>query len=323
MISIIVPVYKTSATVRATVDSLVKQTYKDWEIILVDDGSPDNSGAICDAIVSEAVLSDYRIRVVHQQNKGLYGARNTGIQNSRGEYLCFVDSDDVVEEDYLCSLLESVDDETLTICGIKSICGEDIIPDTFREAKKYNRPYQNRDFLVLFETGLINSACNKLYSTKVIRNNSLRFEKIAVAEDIAFNIEYIRYINHVAVTTKSPYHYIKDNSSLTTKVSSEMFDNYISLHKKLYCLISEDDHSIVDRFIFHQYFSFIIKYMRKVNGGQLEAEDTYRILKKYHNNEYIKKSFASYRPSVYGEYLLYIPCRYGWFRLLKWIISVL
>ena len=92
-ISIIVPIYNVEKYLPGCIDSILKQTYENMEIILVDDGSPDNCPAICD----EYEKKDTRIRVIHQKNSGLSGARNTGIDNAQGEYLIFVDSDDTVE----------------------------------------------------------------------------------------------------------------------------------------------------------------------------------------------------------------------------------
>ena len=92
-ISVIVPVYKVEAYLQECVDSILAQTFEDFELILVDDGSPDNCGAICDAYAGK----DSRVKVIHQENQGLSGARNTGIEASKGEFLTFVDSDDMVK----------------------------------------------------------------------------------------------------------------------------------------------------------------------------------------------------------------------------------
>lgn len=322
-ISIIIPVYNSAATIEHCVASIFKQDFYDFEVLLIDDGSTDQSGMICEGIVQEYTKKKYSVRVIHQENKGLSGARNTGIQLAQGDYLCFIDSDDSVEPNYLSCLLDSADINTLSVCGMKFICNDKITISTFPQSVKYDDPYNNEDFLKLFECGLINSACNKLYSTKKIRENHLLFKKIAIAEDIAFNIDYINRIKSVVVTTESPYRYIKDNSTLTTRVSSEMFDNYINLHKKMYELVSKGHHSLIDRFIFHQYFSFMLKYLQKVTVGECSAKETYQLLSIYHNNNFVRYAFASYRPVSKGEYLLYLPARLGCFRLMRLIQTML
>ena len=104
MISVIVPIYNVEPYLRRCVDSLLGQTYADFEVILVDDGSPDNCGAICDMYEAR----DDRVRVIHKPNGGLSDARNAGLEIARGEYIAFVDSDDWVTPDYLERMLEAM-----------------------------------------------------------------------------------------------------------------------------------------------------------------------------------------------------------------------
>ena len=118
MISVIVPVYKVEKYLRKCVESIQNQTYKDLEIILVDDGSPDNSGKICDELREQ----DNRILVIHQQNVGLAGARNAGLAQCQGEFVAFVDSDDTIEPNMYQIMLETMDDKCdLVICGYRVV----------------------------------------------------------------------------------------------------------------------------------------------------------------------------------------------------------
>ena len=103
-ISVIIPVYKVEAYLRRCIDSIINQSFRDLEIILVDDGSPDNCGAICD----EYACRDARIHVIHQENMGLYGARNTGMKIASGEYISFVDSDDWMEADAYSQMIQII-----------------------------------------------------------------------------------------------------------------------------------------------------------------------------------------------------------------------
>lgn len=118
-ISIIVPVYKVEPYLRKCVDSILAQTFTDFEVILVDDGSPDNSGKICDEYASK----DSRVRVIHKKNGGLSSARNAGIDVARGKYLGFVDSDDYIEKDMYELLYDNIVKEQadLSICGIYDV----------------------------------------------------------------------------------------------------------------------------------------------------------------------------------------------------------
>ena len=112
MISIIVPIYNVEPYLRRCVDSLLRQTYEDFELILVDDGSPDGCGAICDAYAA----ADYRVRVIHKPNGGLSDARNAGMEMAEGQYIAFVDSDDWVAPEYLARLLAALEGSNADIC---------------------------------------------------------------------------------------------------------------------------------------------------------------------------------------------------------------
>ncbi len=118
LVSVIVPVYKSEKYLRRCVDSILAQTYTNLEIILVDDGSPDNCGKICD----EYAAKDLRIKVVHKENGGVSSARNAGLEVFTGEYLTFIDSDDYVEKTYVESLVDNMDDSTgIVVCSYRSL----------------------------------------------------------------------------------------------------------------------------------------------------------------------------------------------------------
>lgn len=124
-ISVIVPVYNVEQYLPACVDSILGQTFEDFELLLVDDGSPDNCGAICD----EYAQKDPRVRVIHQANQGLSGARNAAMDVARGEFLTFIDSDDVVSRDYLAVLLHAAEKEQadIAVCGLQEFF-DDVVP---------------------------------------------------------------------------------------------------------------------------------------------------------------------------------------------------
>ena len=117
LISVIVPVYKVEKYIHKCVDSIINQTYKNLEIILVDDGSPDECGKICD----EYAEKDNRIIVIHQKNSGQCVARNMGLKKMSGEYVAFVDSDDYLEKDYLQKMREGIQDKQMAISGFKQV----------------------------------------------------------------------------------------------------------------------------------------------------------------------------------------------------------
>ena len=139
-LSIIVPIYNVAPYLRKCVDSLLAQDIKDYEIILVDDGSTDNSGAIADEIVSEAMDCSPTLRVIHQENMGLSEARNTGTRTAQGEYIMYVDSDDYLQPNVLGALMEQVERDHLDVLRFRyqnvRECGEVFAP--YKDMTNYN-----------------------------------------------------------------------------------------------------------------------------------------------------------------------------------------
>ncbi|MGJ0706244.1 glycosyltransferase family 2 protein, partial [Enterococcus avium] len=168
-ISIIVPVYDVEKYLKKCVDSILNQTFKDFELILVDDGSPDNSGAICDQYAEK----DSRVRVIHKENGGLSDARNAGIEVARGKYLGFVDSDDFVNEDMYKQLYTSIieNNADLSICGIFDLY-EGKTP--IKKTEKKLLLNRNEAMIMIFHGNEISvHAYNKLYKKEIFE--SLRY----------------------------------------------------------------------------------------------------------------------------------------------------
>ena len=134
LVSVILPVYGVEKYLPECVDSLLAQTYRNLEIILVDDASPDHCGTICDSYAAR----DSQVRVIHKKNGGAASARNAGLDAARGEYICFVDSDDVVEEDYVEILLETLGDGDMAMCGFYFLSPSGSRPEIMSSGS-YNR----------------------------------------------------------------------------------------------------------------------------------------------------------------------------------------
>ncbi|MBQ0108398.1 MAG: glycosyltransferase family 2 protein, partial [Phascolarctobacterium sp.] len=179
MLSVIVPVYKVEKYLPKCVDSIINQTYKDLEIILVDDGSPDNCPAICD----EYAKKDSRIKVIHQENGGLCSARNTGIENAEGDFISFIDSDDWIEINMFEEALDYLHKHDLDVvcCDTKVIKGN---REIFRPRYRTNMIFNGQEGLNEILAGTLdNSACNKIYKRICIGN--VRFPLGRHYEDVA------------------------------------------------------------------------------------------------------------------------------------------
>lgn len=197
LISVIIPVYKVEKFLPKCLDSIIGQTYKNLEIILIDDGSTDNSGKICD----EYALKDTRIRVVHQKNQGLPLARNAGLKIAHGEYIAFVDSDDYIELDmyeYLWKLI-SKQNADVAMCNA---CED----EGFYSQKPIDVPYALGPIQKFFEFSDWMAPWNKLYKRELI--GDVRFDPTAsTGEDELFNFELAKKNALVALGNQSKYHY--------------------------------------------------------------------------------------------------------------------
>ncbi|WP_050739527.1 glycosyltransferase [Acetobacterium bakii] len=236
-VSIIVPIFNVENHLNKCLDSILNQTYKNIEIILINDGSTDGSGEICD-IYSKR---HNNIVVVHKENEGVSVARNKGIQIAKGKFIQFVDSDDFLEKNMTDTLMKEVKiDATLPICNIEIYYKDkrlrhDLIPVKKKVSCSIQQYLTN--FIVKYKTNpFIGSPCNKIFIKDIIINNKIMFqEDRSFAEDFLFNIEYLYYIEKVTIINESLYHYRLDTLSSLTKVAKPVefwWDNY----KQIYVL---------------------------------------------------------------------------------------
>ena len=211
MISVIVPVYNVEKYLERCVKSIVAQTYKDLEILLIDDGSTDKSGKMCD----EFLQTDSRIKVFHKQNGGLSDARNYGIEHSAGEFISFVDSDDYIDEKMLETLhrLITENDADLAVCSAMDVFeGKEVTQ--VKEIKEFNLNKVESYKYMLRGDG-IPSACNKLYKRQTV--GDVRFPVGKLYEDGFFTPQILKKVEKTAVTSKPMYYYFRRADSITTK----------------------------------------------------------------------------------------------------------
>lgn len=218
-ISIIVPVYKVEQYLDKCVKSILAQTFQDFELILVDDGSPDRSGEMCD----EYAKADQRITVIHQENGGLSAARNTGIEVAKGRYIGFVDSDDYIAEDMYELLYTNLkrEDADLSICGIFDLYAgktpvkkeaKYIVTDRFDATK------------IIFEGKLVSvNAYNKLYKKEIF--TEVRYPIGRITEDAAVILDVLECTTKVVIDTQQKYYYFhRENSITSDSFSKKDFD---------------------------------------------------------------------------------------------------
>jgi glycosyltransferase involved in cell wall biosynthesis len=218
-ISVIVPVYNVEKYIQKCVGSIIGQAYSNLEIILVDDGSPDNSGQMCD----EYAATDSRITVIHKQNGGVSSARNAGLDVATGEYVVFVDADDYLAEDYMQYMLSLVANTRAEFCLSKHcfmIVGEEQIAEDI--VKIYN---PDEATALLLSPDVMVGCWNKIYKRSLI--GDLRFsEKLFFGEGLNFITSISQLANSIGVGGRKVYYYRRNNEdSATTKFNIEKFYN--------------------------------------------------------------------------------------------------
>lgn len=233
--SIIVPIYKVEEFLAKCIDSILGQTYDDFELILVDDGSPDNCPKICD----EYAKKDSRIKVIHKENAGLVEARNTGLLVSKGEYICYVDGDDWISEKLLQTVynkaLKKNNPDMVIFNAVRQYADrqEEIAkgPDEGyydkNKLEKFIYPYMMYDSRQPFCTGLIFPvAWNKIFKRDVLIRHYCKDGRIRMGEDNAFVFECIYFSNSIYVCKDVLYYYNQLNvGSMTSTYDSNRFKN--------------------------------------------------------------------------------------------------
>ena len=232
LISIIIPIYMVEECLEKCVDSVINQSYKNLEIILVDDGSPDKCGEICD----EYANKDNRIKVIHKKNGGLSDARNVGIDNSTGSYITFIDSDDYVDENYVEELYNVIklDDTDMAIGAHRVIYDNCTTIDKSTNEVSVLTPETVLE-RILYDEGIDLSAWSKLYKKELFKK--VRYPKGRLFEDAATTYKLIDESKKISLNSKPIYNYIIRNNSITGKefsnkkmdliLSTEEMTNYI------------------------------------------------------------------------------------------------
>lgn len=232
MISVIVPVYNAEKTIERCVSSIQTQSYKDIEIILVNDGSKDASLILCQKMQK----TDSRIKIIDTPNGGVSFARNLGIKMSKGQYIMFVDSDDYVEPEWCEKLYGTISrDESLGICNVLCKNVETNVDEVQNELHCEHNILEAKDFWEVFKLNLLHQPYNKIYSNHVIKDNNILFdESISLGEDLIFNLEYLQHISKINIINEALYNYtIAGNESLCRRYYKNFWDIQRNIYLKL------------------------------------------------------------------------------------------
>ena len=274
-VSVIIPVYNVKDYIRKCLDSVVNQTYSKLEILVIDDGSPDESGAIAE----EYAASDNRVKVIHRENGGLSAARNTGLKPATGEYIFFLDSDDWIKENTIETLLRmaEVDNADIVACGIEKVWDDgrkelwtDEVPGIWNGRESVSQ--------MIHATNLCSVAVNKLYKKSLWEN--LNFPERCLHEDEYTTYKALYTAQKVVYIPDGLYQYYqRDNGIMSSEVSKRGEDYLKALRERMAFFENHNDKKLYDESLL-QYLEYI-KYLYRESNDEDQRQ--------YWVNEYKSK----------------------------------
>jgi glycosyltransferase involved in cell wall biosynthesis len=287
IISIIVPVYNSEKYLPRCIESILAQTFSNFELLLVNDGSSDKSGQICE----EYGLNDSRIRVFHLKNGGVSKARNKGIEMAQGDYLMFSDSDDYVEKHWCISLFDAVNKNG----NILPVSGMRVINHIHNKKSEVIKSFSSKlcmDKVNYFETykqGLSGSLCCKIYIRKIIQKHSIYFdEEVNRGEDLLFNLAYINYMNAFVTIPSVTYNYVHSNeNSLMNRYRKELFDVTVMVYNAWTNYLNKVNS---DKDKFRDFSTFYYLNFINLFKNTFEKENKDSLIKKLGYNNFILNS---------------------------------
>ncbi|MDB2106219.1 glycosyltransferase family 2 protein [Clostridium paraputrificum] len=270
-ISVIVAVYNVKDYIETCIKSIIGQTIKDLQIILVDDGSTDESGKICDKYKD----IDNRVRVIHKKNGGLSSARNAGLNYAEGEYISFIDGDDWIEEDFFEVLYNSIitTKSDIGVVHLKKVKNYEAIKFSTKTYEKYEVFDREEAMRKLFEGNLIGySAVNKLYKSSLFQE--IRYPEGILMEDKATTYKLIHKSDKVVVNPSTKYHYyLRDNSIMRNKFNERNFISF-DIHEEILRFI-EVNYKDLENIVRARYVHAAVRTIIMMMKSQYNNKDAY------------------------------------------------
>lgn len=265
MITVIIPVYNVEKYLKECVESVLNQTYKDLEIILIDDGSNDGSGEICD----EYAKIDERIKVIHKENAGLSSARNAGIEIAHGEYYTFIDSDDYIADDMAEQLLYALESTNadISVCGMTS---NEYNIENGIAVKNICYTKQKTLKLILTEK-METTACGKLYRRELFEH--IRYPEGKIYEDLGTTYKLVEASSEIAYTAAKKYYYRTNPESITKVNFTNKNLDYFDIAEELQTYIKEHYPQYM-KYAKNHSVRISISFMRKISICGFNDEKT-------------------------------------------------
>ena len=287
-LSIIVPVYNSEKTIKRCLDSIARQSFSDYELIIINDGSNDNSLNIINEFIENNKHLD--IKLINQDNIGLTKSRQKGINKASGKYIGFVDSDDYIDKDYYQSFFDYLNNnDTNLVCNGYQLNGKQYI-------NKTNSSIDNKQAkkLLLNHQGVYQYAWNKIYQKDLLKD--IKFEDVNyIGEDFILVMQVLDKTKQVGVVNNTGYHYCLTNDSMSQKVFNDDYVEMYNIFSKYYDDFSKDKDLVIDLdnyYILH--YMYILVNMFKANEHNPELEKGIMNFVKKRYQTYLKTSNDSF-----------------------------
>ncbi len=306
-LTVIVPVYKVEPYLYRCVDSILAQTFADFELILVDDGSPDNCPAICDEYAS----FDSRVRVIHKENGGVSTARNVGLEHACGEYVTFVDSDDSISPDYLAALYEGVKDARadMVVAGYARITPDG---ETLMAFTPETRTMTGRDALFdccQTDNSIIRAPWCKLVRTSIAQHHPFPTDR-KFSEDFATVYQWMFDSNTVVSTSKGQYAYWLSETGVSRRFNIHWLDNFKTLDEMIGFFESHEMFELAQHYIRNRHVFWLDckNQLRKSNVSQEERLHIKAVLdarKRDMKSDGHSKRIVRFKTNAFYVYVVY------------------
>jgi glycosyltransferase involved in cell wall biosynthesis len=285
LLSIVIPVYNTGKVVGRIINHILKQEFSDFELILVNDGSKDDS---LDRL-KEFAAQDTRVKVIDQKNGGASSARNTGIQVAQGKYLMMLDSDDDIDPTMINKLVQKIERGNLDLvtCGIKYITIKNGKQSSAVNIGVTQVPAQNKkeDWAVYIvkligDDGRLYNPCNKIFRLDIIKKHKIQYEAgLNLGEDLTFNLAYMKYIKNLGFINEPLYHYYFDITTGTFGKSSLVYDNYLKNFSSLKSFASVSNSDTLPDLLGWIKYKWFYTFSLAVSGSSLKHREKIKLLK--------------------------------------------
>lgn len=269
MISVIIPIYNASNYLYDCLKSIQLQEFTNFEVLMVDDGSIDNSRDICKKMAED----DSRFHYYYQDNQGVSFARNTGLAVARGEYISFIDADDQIEPSYFTELITAIQTYDFVITGYKVVERDKVVSRVIGPEPKI---VDNRELClnILTNSSVYSFPWNRLYKASILNKYQIKFDpKIRYGEDLVFNLQYCQYVNRAYILATDNYHYIQHDSSASSESLGNVSEQHLPVRMEDLSAMERSLELLPSMYIESRHFL----YYRLMKEGSVY----YRLMRKY------------------------------------------